>query len=163
MEETVKEKASIYEIGFLFTPTVADGALAGEFGTLKSKIEEIGGVSISEEFPQLMDLAYEMSLTIANRKVKFTQGYFGWIKFELEPSRINDLKVFADSNEKVIRSLIIKTVRDNTFIGKKFASKTDRKRTNVRNKSEDKLAEEKPAEEINEVELDKQIEELVTE
>ena len=158
MEENTA-KANIYEIGFLLVPTIAEGSLASEFGVLKSKIEAIGGVAIAEEFPQLIDLAYEMAKTISNKKTKFNQGYFGWIKFELEPSKINEVKVYADGNEKIIRSLIISTVRENTIIGKKFVSKTDRKRAPTRSI----VVEKEVAGPIDAVELDKQIDSLVTE
>ena len=151
----------VYEIGFLFVPTIADVALAEEFGTLKSKIEAVGGVAIAEEFPVLIDLSYEMAKTIANKKTKFVQAYFGWIKFEIEADKINAVKVYADGSDKIIRSLIISTVRENTVVGKKFMPKTDRKRAPVR-KSTEKKSETPLAEEASE-ELDEKIDGLVTE
>ena len=159
--ENANEK-KVYEIGFLFVPSIADVALAEEFGTLKSKIETIGGVSIAEEFPVLIDLAYEMSKTISNKKIKFVQAYFGWIKFEIETDKINMIKVYADGSDKIIRSLITTTVRENTVIGKKFMPKTDRKRAPIK-KVVDRKPEGMEAEPVNPEDLDQKIDSLVTE
>jgi ribosomal protein S6 len=160
MEESTA-KTSIYEIGFILVPTIGEGELASEFGAVKSKIEGFGAVAIAEEFPQRIDLAYEMAKTIANRKIKFNEGYFGWIKFELAPDKISLVKDFAEKNDKVIRALIISTVRENTVIGKKFVSKTERKRP-IKGAA---VSAEKTevAGPIDAVELDKQIDSLVTE
>ena len=117
-----------------------------------------------EEFPKLRPLAYAISPTTA--KGSFDRAYFGFLKFTAEPEGANSIKDILSKKETVIRSILIKTIKDNTMYGPKLArteggSKPIRKTTKERVSGKDSK-EVAPAP-INEVELDKTIEELVVE
>lgn len=153
--EDKNERLGIYEVGYHIIPTIAEESLGEEVTSLKDLLSNNGAVFVSDEYPKLIELAYEMTRSIANKKQKFTTGYFGWVKFECSSSQAKIIKELLDKNEKLIRYLMIKTVRENTMSVKRTYNKPDviKKRTPV-TKAE-------PAEEINEETIDKEIEALV--
>ena len=115
IEENVSEekeaRVSVYEVGYLLVPSIPEENLGGEVTALKDLFLENGAVFISDEYPKLIELAYEMSRSINNKKQKFSYGYFGWVKFECSTEQAKVLKNVLDKNEKLIRFLFIKTVR----------------------------------------------------
>lgn len=81
VEENVGEekevRLSVYEVGYLMLPTIAEENLGEEVTVFKDMFIEKGAVFISDEYPKLMELAYEMTRSINNKKQKFSYGYFG--------------------------------------------------------------------------------------
>ena len=153
MEEIeTKGQARVYELAYLLVGTMPEENVAAKVGVIKDLVESKGAVSISEEFPRLMTLGYEMSRSISNKKTWFSDAYFGWMKFEMDPAMTEEVSVILKRDEDVLRFLMIKTVRENTIAGKR-AMGTGMKRP-VR-KSEN--AEETP---IDEVQMEKKLEEL---
>ena len=149
-------KMQVYEVGYLVVPTVAEELLGGEVTALKDMLTNHGATFIADEYPKMMELAYEMTRAIANKKQKFTTGYFGWVKFEMSREGIVSAKADLDKNESIIRFLITKTVRESTLTPKRTYTKEGAKRK-VATKSDE------PAEAINEETIDKDIEALVVE
>ena len=119
-------------------------------------IERISKDIIAEELPVFIDLAYQIVKTVEHKNKRFDQAYFGWIKFDGSPEGIAELEEGLKKDENVLRYLIVKTIRENTFIAKKF--------TGVKVKEPEEVAvvaaEEATATPVDEV-LDKAIEELV--
>jgi ribosomal protein S6 len=157
MEETEKNLDRVYELSVLLVPTLEEGQVPGTFGDIKALLESKGAVFITEDMPKVIELAYEMSRTIENKKTWFGNAYFGWVKFEIDPSVLSEIKETLSRNEKVIRFLTLKTVRENTIASKKGIY-SRRRDTKVR---EDGVEEPKP--EINEAQVDAEIDALVSE
>jgi ribosomal protein S6 len=109
----------IYELGYWFVPTIAEDALEDQVADLTSKLTSKGAVVISEEKPYLRELAYEMCKVIQNKNYYFTEGYFGWIKFEIDPVHIDILTKELQLDPSIIRPMIIQTVRENTVYTKR--------------------------------------------
>ncbi|MCA9352460.1 hypothetical protein KC866_03690, partial [Patescibacteria group bacterium] len=65
--------------------------------------------------PQLIDLAYDMSTMINNKKHTYSQAYFGWIKFDITPDLVETLTEKVEGLESIIRMIMIKTERENTL------------------------------------------------
>lgn len=105
----------VYELGYLIMPTVDEGSLQEERDALVALITRSKGIVISEGQPELIDLAYPMSKIINNKRQSFTQGYFGWIKFDITPNIIEAFTHEVEAVETLIRTLVIKTVRENTL------------------------------------------------
>lgn len=145
---------SIYEVGYLMIPSVAEENLGEEVTNFKDSLLEKGVVFISDEYPKMLELAYEMSRSIANKNQKFLYGYFGWVKFECPTSQALVIKEMLDKNEKLIRFLLIKTVRESTMSSKRPYGKQDGKRRSTPKTAEESLP-------INEEVIDKEIEALV--
>jgi len=83
-------------------------------------IERISKEIIAEELPVFIDLAYQIVKTVEHKNKRFDQAYFGWIKFEGSPAGIAELEEGLKKDENILRYLIVKTIRENTFIAKKF-------------------------------------------
>lgn len=109
----------VYEIGFHFVPTIAENDVAIQFSHLKSMIEKRGGEFISEDFPKMIPLAYEISKTVKAQKKRYTNAYFGWVKFNLAADQIVDLEKEVKAFEPVLRYLVINTVKESTLVGPK--------------------------------------------
>ena len=154
VEEEKEVRLSVYEVGYLMVPTIAEENLGEEVTSFKDMFIEKGAVFISDEYPKLIELAYEMTRSILNKKQKFSYGYFGWVKFECSTSVAKVIKDLLDKNEKLVRYLMIKTARENTMSVKRPYGKQDgSKRRSVRKTEE--------VEVINEETIDKEIDALV--
>jgi ribosomal protein S6 len=156
MEENneVEGKISVYEVGYLMIPGIAEENLGAEVTEFKDGLREQGVTFVADEYPKMMELAYEMSRSIANKKQKFSYGYFGWVKFECTPAQARVIKNALDKNEKLIRYLLIKTVRESTMSSKRPYGKPEgaKRRTTTRTEKQ---------ESINEEVIDKEIDALV--
>ncbi|MFT6361390.1 MAG: putative flap endonuclease-1-like 5' DNA nuclease [Candidatus Paceibacteria bacterium] len=106
----------VYELGYLIMPTVDEGNLSDERDALVALITKFKGIVISEEVPQLVDLAYDMTKMIDNKKHTYSQAYFGWIKFDVTPDVVEALTDESELGGNIIRSIMVKTVRDNTLV-----------------------------------------------
>lgn len=147
-----ENNSRIYELGYLLVGTMPEETVAAKVGALKDLFEKAGGMSVSEEFPKLMTLAYEMSRPIGNKKAWFKEGYFGWMKFDIDPAAVEDISATLGRDEDVLRYLLIKTVRENTVIGKRtFSKEGKRPARKVENAAETP---------IDEAEIEKKLEEL---
>jgi ribosomal protein S6 len=158
IEENVGEekevRTSIYEVGYIMVPTIAEENLGEEVTLFKDMFTEKRAVFISDEYPKLIELAYEMSRSINNKKQKFINGYFGWVKFECSTDDAKVIKDILDKNEKLVRYLMIKTVRESTMSVKRAYGKQDGGRRRPVQKTEE-------VEKINEETIDKEIDALV--
>jgi len=155
--EEVESRLDVYEVGYLLVPTIAEENVGGEVTTLKDNLSSNGASFISEEFPKFIDLAYEMSRLIDNKKQKFNSAYFGWVKFETTPSKAKTIKEMLDKDEKLIRFILIKTVRENTMSVKKSYSRQDgaKKKITLKTEKEESVP-------IDEETIDKEIDALVS-
>ena len=147
----------VYELGYHLVPTLAEEQIPAASGAVRGMIERISKDIIAEELPVFIDLAYTVVKTIEHKNKRFDEAYFGWIKFEASPSGIADLEEALKKDENVLRYLVTKTVRENTFIAKKFVS------TKVKALEEETVVPEGEvvAEASVDEALDKAIEELV--
>jgi len=152
--ENTDAKSSVYEVGYLMLPSIPEENLGGEVTMLKDSLSENGAVFISDEYPKMMELAYEMSRSIANKNQKFSYGYFGWVKFECTTNSAKIIKEFLDKNEKLVRFLMIKTVRESTMSTKRAYGKQDGSKRRSTPRTEESMP-------INEEVIDKEIDALV--
>jgi len=154
--ETVKTEGTVYEVGYHIVPAVSPENLPKEVDAIKAVLGGIQATIISEEFPKLRNLAYQMVKAIGPARHKYDSAYFGWIKYEASPESAVEVKKAFDANEKVLRYLLIKTARENTLYGAKILGEEK--------KEEDKANEPKDASvaaPVSPEELDKSIDKLV--
>ncbi len=159
-EDTKTEKATVYEVGYHIVPTVSPENLPKEVEAIKAILGKVGATIISEEGPKMIPLAYEMLKVVGPKRDYFETAYFGWVKFEAEPKAAVELKKALDVSEKVLRFIIVKTVRENTMHGHKFVK--DGTSVSRHTASTDKKVESVKPEATAE-ELDKSIDKLVIE
>ena len=156
IENTDTEKR-IYEIGYLLVPTLSSEDMPAVYSQLKDLIVNLEGGIISDEIPKMISLAYTMLKINQNKRNKFDTAYFGWIKFEMTPENVLELKKKVKIDPNVIRSLILKTVRENTIAAKRFIRKDFRKKTQTTKKE----GENKISTPIDKEKIDKEIEAMV--
>ncbi|MES2437311.1 MAG: 30S ribosomal protein S6 [Patescibacteria group bacterium] len=113
----------VYEIGYLLVPTIAEENLPQEVQAIKASIESRQGTFITEDFPTLRPLAYEMVKVVGSKRSKYSEAYFGWIKFEATSHAIPLIKEDLDKMETLIRFMTINTVRENTMVAQKVLFK----------------------------------------
>ncbi|MCX6755070.1 MAG: 30S ribosomal protein S6 [Candidatus Nomurabacteria bacterium] len=161
-KKVIKEEgdARVYEVGYLLSNAIEEGDVAAEYGNLKELVSSLGGEIISDEMPKDIELAYTIEKVIANIKHKFNNAYFGWVKFAMDPEKVLELKKKLDLDVKIVRFLILKTVRENTVATKKFARATEGGA--VTKKYTPKIrAEGEEVPEINKEEIDKEIDAMI--
>lgn len=106
----------VYEVSYLLLPSIPEEQVPTHVAEIKKMIEGAGGQFISEEDPKLRHLAYEMIKLVGTRNERYKTAYFGWVKYEAPAQSAIDLKVLFDAKEEILRHLIIKTVREDTFV-----------------------------------------------
>jgi ribosomal protein S6 len=158
----------VYEVGYLLLPFIQEADLATQTALIKEQIAKAGGAVFSDEDPRLITLAYPMFKMVSNKKTKFENAYFGWVKFDGDPKTVAEIKKSIEALENVLRFTIIKTIRENTLIkkpsyGSKPIAKPIMKEKEPAIVGVGEKKEEAPKEVVNEVELDKELEGLVIE
>jgi len=106
----------VYEIGYLIVPTVSPDHISKEIDALKAVLNK-DAVIIAEEAPKMRALTYSMVKVVGQKRNTYDTGYFGWIKFEGSSDVAKEVEKTFTLSDKVLRSLLIKTVADNTLYG----------------------------------------------
>ena len=164
MNENIDDvEVLVYEVGYHLMPTIDESDVLVHVAKIKSLIDEREGIVISEEMPKLVALAYDISKTINTKKQKFSKAYFGWVKFEMDPAKILDLKNKIESLPEVLRLLVIKTVKENTIHTPKIPmfKRENKEEGMVTSKDFPTPVVEVEKTEASEEEIDKSIDELV--
>lgn len=144
----------VYELGYHILPIVNEEDTVLETNKIKDYLFKVGASIVSEGVPSMRQLAYEMSKNVDGKNLKVHKAYFGWIKFELNTSKVVDFKKFIDLNQNILRYLIVKTVKENTMFTPKVPTfKKEQKEEGF--ESVDKT------EDVSKVDIDKSIDNLV--
>ncbi|MDO8620580.1 MAG: 30S ribosomal protein S6 [bacterium] len=145
----------IYEVGYLIVPTVSEEELPREVTALKDVLEKEKVAIIAEDFPKLRPLAYPIQKRAGGVYQKHMNAYFGWVKFESSPESVLRIDQAFKQSEKVLRYILIKTVREHTLtMGRLRTERRERKEA---------PKDATPAVPVSETELDKSIEKLIAE
>ena len=153
--DQIGKDPQVYEAGYHIVPITSEADLGARVTAIRDAIEAHGGVTITDEYPKLSDLAYEMVHIADNKRAKYNSAYFGWIKFEAVPGAIGKIDAALKGDDAIIRHMIVKTVRENTMVPKKVL---------MQKRGADKDTERAPEPArpaMTQEELDKTIEELV--
>jgi ribosomal protein S6 len=117
---TTHDEMSVYEIGYLIVSSIPEEKVPGEADAVKKIITDAGSTVIAEEAPHHEHLAYTISKkTVSGGYEKYDNAYFGWVKFELGSDKIEAVKKAVELRPAVLRMLLISTVRENTYLGKR--------------------------------------------
>lgn len=157
----------VYELGYHLVPTIPEEKIPEVSGAVRGMIEKLPGTIVAEELPVFIDLAYQVIKTINHKNKRFDDAYFGWVKFEATPEGARALEEALKKDENILRSLVVKTLKENTYLSKKFPSSNAKNREEVaagEGAVEEKApeAEVKPQDAESADELDKVINDLVS-
>jgi ribosomal protein S6 len=161
MQENKKDN-KVYEISYLISSNVPEEKVSIEADQVRQIV--VGGSSsiIAEEAPKRTELAYTIrKKTGQGNYDSHNFAYFGWVKFEANPSDILAIKKKVELVPSIIRMLMITTVRENTYLGKRATTGLSRNIL-LEEKVEDKV-EAKEVAPVSQEEMDKSIDEMVKE
>src|SRR3990167_11141973 len=119
----------VYELGYLILPSIAEDALSGVVDTIRALVNEAGGKEIDAEAPFKQPLAYSMSKTIGASRYVLSDAYLGWIKFEVEPSKISAIKTGMEKIGEILLFLLVKVPRETTFTFAKARAMVEEKQS----------------------------------
>jgi ribosomal protein S6 len=114
------DRPTVYEIGYLISDKVPEDKVSAEVDAIRKIVSDASASVIAEEMPHRQTLEYTIrAKTLGGSYDKHDQVYFGWIKFEVGSSKIIAMKKAIESLPSVLRMLLITTVRENTYLGKR--------------------------------------------
>ena len=114
------DRQAVYEIGYLLVSSVPEEKVPAEVEAVRAIITAAGSSVIAEEAPHKQQLAYTMRRkTVAGSYEKYDTAYFGWVKFEVGSDKIEAVKKAIELHPSVLRALLVSTVRENTYLGKR--------------------------------------------
>lgn len=150
----------IYEAGYQIAPSVKEENVEQVVGSIRSIVEKAGGSFVAEGAPAMGRLAYEIVGREGGKRVAYDRAYFGWLKFESTPAVAVKLADALKVNPAVIRSIVFRTVREDTRAKFKAPTLREVKRTDTIKSAPRREEEFKP---VSEEQLDKALESLTTE
>lgn len=153
----------IYEAGYQIVPTVPEGDVDKVVAGIRSEIEKFGGQFIAEGAPSLMKLSFGIDKREGEKLVEYDRGYFGWIKFEAGTESAKALTDYLKSHASILRSIVFKTIREDTRAKFKAPQLREVKRTDTIKAAPRKAAEGEEKEAVSEADLEKALETLTQE
>lgn len=151
-----KSTTPVFEVGFHLVPTISEDGVA-------AVVEKIHGLLkdaeiISEQFPMRMTLAYQVERSVQGKREKYTESYFGCIKFATERDAIPEFQAALRAMSPVLRYVVISTEREDVSNPRRAVFASSRLEGEVIHKPQAEV-EVKTA--VSEEELDKSIDALV--
>ena len=147
----------MYEIGYLVMPIVAEETAREEHAAICAGLEKLGAVISEDENPRMRPLAYSIPRRISDKKFNFTDAYFAWIRYEVDPSVAAAVKEMLDRRQNILRHLTISLDKKGLIA----AAEAKAAREKAAAEHAAKAAPEAEGEMTNE-QLDKQIEEMLS-
>jgi ribosomal protein S6 len=159
----------VYEVGYLIMPSVVQDKVAEKVSAIRDVISSANGAVLAEGDPKYIDLAYDMTVTIANKKTTYSNGYFGWIKCEMDPEATKKVHASLEANTDLIRFILIKTHKEDTLapISEALAKEAEDRFKKEREKNEahkpdrDEKETDSTVEPASKEEIDETIEKLI--
>ena len=149
----------IYEVGYHVISSIAEEGIPAEVEKVKAILNKEKSEIVSEETPKLRPLAYSIKKAFGGQYKTFDKAYFGWIKFVLpESGDIKKIETAMKGSDTVLRYLIVKTIKENTMYSPKITVFSD-KEAKIKPIP---VKEEKDAKPASIEEIDKSIDELVS-
>lgn len=152
-----KNEVPVYEVGFHLIPTISEEAVSSTVEKIRSVLKS--AEVISEQFPARMPLAYTVERSVQGKREKYTESYFGFIKFAAEREVAPALTEALRGMKEILRFIVISTSREDAPNPRHAVFASARLEGETIKKPEQ--APEKPAE-VSEEELDKSIDALVS-
>lgn len=152
----------IYEAGYHIVPTVKEEDVDKVVSSIRTEIEKIGGSLIAEGAPALTKLAFAMDKREGEKHIAYDRGYFGWLKFEAGTDAAKKLTDSLNTNSSILRSMVFKTLREDTRAKFKAPQLREVKRTDTIKSAPRKITEEEKTP-VSEADLEKALESLTAE
>ena len=106
--EDMMRDAHTYEFAFHILPTVAGTEVVDVVKGLTDLLEKEGATITDSEFPERIELAYEIDKVIDGAHKRFHSAYFGWVRMTIQAEGLTRFQEELTHNANVLRSLIVK-------------------------------------------------------
>ena len=147
----------IYEIGYHLIPTLDEAGVAAAAAALKGTLGS--AEVIKEQAPLKIPFAYVIERRGQGKREKYSEGYFGFIKFSTGKENIAAIEQYLRATHEVLRHLLIETVReDATLAPRRAVFASDRLEGETLKKP---VSAEEKGGEVSEAELDKSIDAII--
>jgi len=120
-DEKDEKDAKMYEFAFHLVPKMTEDEALKSFTDIKKLVEASGATITNESAPALLNLAYQMELTVDAVKGKYNQAYFAWIILEANGTQILSLTEELKQRTDVLRHLLITTKNDSPISSQEVA------------------------------------------
>src|SRR3989344_247031 len=110
VKNTTTSSIPVYEVGFHIVPAVGDEGVSAAVESVRKALGD--AAIISEGFPKKITLAYQVEWAAGGKREKYTESYFGHIKFAMSREGITAFTAAVRALQPVLRFLIIETVRE---------------------------------------------------
>ena len=112
MAEGENDELVSYELGYILLPTIAEEEVAGTVTSIKDALERAGAMGFVDGFPTKRPLAYEMQHGEAGKRVRVSQGYFGWVRFQCASAQTDAIVRELKKDERIVRFLFIEAPKE---------------------------------------------------
>lgn len=165
MENSVEKEGKLYEIAYHLASSIEEGKVEKEAGALEALITKAGGEVVSKEAPRFVELSYPISRRHAGKTELFTHAYFGSFAFRADKAEVTAFKKSADEMDTVIRTMVIAIDAGLLEERKNRGMVKGERVTHVVDETKEEAAVIPPVVTgpLDEVALDKSIEQMVTE
>ncbi|MDO8548367.1 MAG: 30S ribosomal protein S6 [bacterium] len=117
---------SVYEVGFHIVPTVAEAEIGSVLEKLRAALAKGDAEIIKEEFPAKKTLAYMIERSLTGKREKYTESYFGFIKFAMDKAKVAEFTATLRATSEILRFLVIETVREEAVVPRRAVFSSDR-------------------------------------
>ncbi len=153
------ESARVYEVGYHIIP-VSGKDTESVVNEIRETITASGGTLIAEGAPQELHLSYTMYVNNEGKNTAYDKTDFGWMKFEIPSGSVSVIEAALKAHPAVLRSIVFKTVKEETRATIKIGSLREVKRTDTLKTVARK---EVSGEEVSEERLDEALEDITNE
>jgi len=159
LSQAKNDEIAVYEAGFHVIPTVAETEVAAVALRIRAYLEKEGAAILAEELPKKIKFAYQIERAVTGKREKYTEGYFGSIKFESPRAVAKQLEEALRADREILRSLLILTERELPVASPHAVFASDRL---LGETIQQPAKSDEPRGEVSEEDLDKSIEALVS-
>lgn len=123
--ENTTNDVKLYELGFHLDPAITEDKVSSKIDGIKKVLLDNGAEVVKEGEAKAMKLSYEITKAISGKNIRFNTSTFSWVKFNATVEGIESIKEEIDSDDEVIRSIIVKTTDDEEHSTSKIANEEE--------------------------------------
>ncbi len=153
----------VYEVGYHISPNTKEEDLDKVVSSIRTIIEKNGGSFIAEGAPAMTRLAYPIEVREGEKYAEYDRGYFGWLKFEAVHEAAHALEAALKSDTNFLRTIVFRTVREDTRAKYKAPQLREVKRTDTIKTTARRTEEVATAGPVSEEQLEKALEDITAE
>jgi ribosomal protein S6 len=101
----------VYELGFHLDPGLPSEEVKKAYQSIRSVIAGVGSI-VAEGDPQMIQLAYTISLQETTGRRDFDSAYFSWIVYETSSAQHAEVLASVTGDKRIIRFIDVLTTKE---------------------------------------------------